>query len=134
MIVQGVAAWLPMVVEECHRWMNAQTAPCLKAAAGPGSNLVAAQELLYPDYKIRRPGFLNDGYATKWERLLNFPLDADWRQRTKGWLRRDGQTGQASKFQLCLTLPRCCDALHTHCPVALPRPRCQDVTISVGLQ
>ncbi len=61
MIVQDVAAWLPMVVEDCHRWMNAQTAPCLKAAAGPESNLVAAQELLYPDYKIRRPGFLSDG-------------------------------------------------------------------------
>jgi hypothetical protein len=40
---QDVQRWLPMVVEDCQPWMPAESAPCLKQAAGPDSNLVVAQ-------------------------------------------------------------------------------------------
>lgn len=42
-VPQDIAQWLPMVVEECQPWMPPESAPCVKKAAGPDSNLITAQ-------------------------------------------------------------------------------------------
>ena len=42
-VLQDVRQWLPMVVEDCQPWMPPESAPCLKQAAVPDSNLVVAQ-------------------------------------------------------------------------------------------
>ena len=41
--LQDVRRWLPMVIEDCQPWMPAESAPCVKQAAGADSNLIIAQ-------------------------------------------------------------------------------------------
>jgi hypothetical protein len=53
--LQDVRRWLPMVVEDCQPWMPAESAPCVRQAAGPDSNLVVAQ--------VRKPWGSNDAAA-----------------------------------------------------------------------
>ena len=48
-----------------HGGITQRSAPCIKARA-PGSNLVLAQELQFPAFRLLVPGFLNSGDAEFW--------------------------------------------------------------------
>ncbi|GMF14441.1 unnamed protein product [Phytophthora fragariaefolia] len=56
--------WAPVIVSECVHGMDARAAPCIKEANQ--ANIVEAQELLYPAFRLKLPNFTNATMQKKW--------------------------------------------------------------------
>jgi len=85
---QSSDAWRPLVLTECVEGMPPEFAPCLKRTF---PNLVYAEELLYPDFRIRLPGVLRPDHKATFLRLIEkrdkVNVQSDWAYMT-------GQSGQ----------------------------------------
>lgn len=66
MLLQESAQWAPLAFSECLEWMPDAYAPCVLARAGVQTNLEAAEELVYKDFALREPSFLNDHQKRLW--------------------------------------------------------------------
>ncbi|KAL3659723.1 hypothetical protein V7S43_015397 [Phytophthora oleae] len=56
--------WAPVIVTKCMHGMDGRSAPCIKEA--DRTNLVEAQELLYPAFRLKLPTFSNAQMKAKW--------------------------------------------------------------------
>jgi hypothetical protein len=56
--------WAPLVVSKCMHGMDERTAPCIKEANR--TNLVEAQELLYPSFRLKLPTFASAMMKADW--------------------------------------------------------------------
>ncbi|KAJ8571997.1 hypothetical protein ON010_g4835 [Phytophthora cinnamomi] len=56
--------WAPVIQSECVHGMDGRAAPCIKEANK--TNLVEAQELLYPAFRLKLPSFTNGPMQSKW--------------------------------------------------------------------
>ncbi|GMF29807.1 unnamed protein product [Phytophthora lilii] len=56
--------WAPVIVSKCLHGMDKSTAPCVKESQP--SNIVEAQELLYPAFRLRLPHFASSVMQDQW--------------------------------------------------------------------
>ncbi len=63
---QESAQWAPLVFSECQEWMPDSYAPCIAGRADVETNLETAEELVYKDFALREPSFLNDHQKRLW--------------------------------------------------------------------
>ncbi|KAG7390438.1 hypothetical protein PHYPSEUDO_007961 [Phytophthora pseudosyringae] len=56
--------WAPVIVTTCMHGMDGRTAPCIKEAGR--TNMIEAQELMYPAFRLKLPTFVNAEMKTKW--------------------------------------------------------------------
>ncbi|KAK1930200.1 hypothetical protein P3T76_014433 [Phytophthora citrophthora] len=56
--------WAPVIATKCVHGMDGRSAPCVKEA--DRTNLVEAQELLYPAFRLKLPTFSNAKMKAKW--------------------------------------------------------------------
>lgn len=56
--------WAPVIVSECVHGMDERAAPCIKEANK--TNLVEAQELMYPAFRLKLPAFTGEVMQKKW--------------------------------------------------------------------
>ncbi|ETL25559.1 hypothetical protein L917_04360, partial [Phytophthora nicotianae] len=56
--------WAPMIVSKCMHGMDKRAAPCIKEANR--TNIVEAQELMYPAFRLKLPNFVNADVKAKW--------------------------------------------------------------------
>ncbi|KAL7678582.1 putative glycosyltransferase 61 [Plasmopara halstedii] len=56
--------WAPMILSKCMHGMDKQAAPCIKEA-NP-SNIIEAQELIYPAFRLKLPTFTNSSMKAMW--------------------------------------------------------------------
>ncbi|KAF4317978.1 hypothetical protein JM18_007270 [Phytophthora kernoviae] len=56
--------WVPLIMSKCMHGMDKLAAPCIKEAQT--TNLVEAQELLYPAFRLRLPHFSSTVMQDKW--------------------------------------------------------------------
>ncbi|KAE8881005.1 hypothetical protein PF005_g14611 [Phytophthora fragariae] len=56
--------WAPVIVSECVHGMDGRAAPCIKEA--DKTNLVEAQELMYPAFRLKLPTFTDATMQSKW--------------------------------------------------------------------
>ncbi|KNC98351.1 uncharacterized protein SPPG_06060 [Spizellomyces punctatus DAOM BR117] len=99
--------WAPYVYSSCDStWMPAHFAPCIKERMNQGSScslnptapcIAEAEELIFPDFEIREPGFHNATYRNYWVSSVTDPR-RDFHGRMhwvhNGWARYSGQFGQ----------------------------------------
>ena len=57
--------WRPIIISECLSSFP-QSAPCIRQNAGT-SNIIAADELMYPPFKLRLPLFISNEDAEAWK-------------------------------------------------------------------
>ncbi|KAG2787406.1 hypothetical protein PC129_g11644 [Phytophthora cactorum] len=58
------AQWAPMIVSKCMHGMDEQAAPCIKESNR--TNLVEAQELIYPAFRLKLPNFASTTMKNTW--------------------------------------------------------------------
>lgn len=68
------AFWKPLTLTKCVEGMSPYYAPCLDA---PG--LIAKEELIYPDFTISLPVFLNDSQRDEWALETAYAFDDEGR-------------------------------------------------------
>ncbi|KAJ7104557.1 hypothetical protein C8R43DRAFT_906944 [Mycena crocata] len=88
--------WIPLSLSVCTFSMPSYYAPCL---ADTLSNVVYAEELVYPDFDIREPYFAREDHRQIWRRFAE--SDPEFRDRgspNKGWVNYKGQSGQNFVF------------------------------------
>ncbi|POM78041.1 Hypothetical protein PHPALM_4479 [Phytophthora palmivora] len=56
--------WAPVIVTKCMHGMDERTAPCIKEANR--TNMIEAQELMYPAFRLKLPNFVSVAMQTKW--------------------------------------------------------------------
>ncbi|OWY96241.1 hypothetical protein PHMEG_00033542 [Phytophthora megakarya] len=56
--------WAPVIVTKCMHGMDGRTAPCIKEANR--KNMIEAQELMYPAFRLKLPNFASSAMQTKW--------------------------------------------------------------------
>ncbi|EEY64483.1 uncharacterized protein PITG_15708 [Phytophthora infestans T30-4] len=56
--------WAPLIVSKCMHGMDKRAAPCIQEANR--TNIVEAQELLYPAFRLKLPSFANTTMKAKW--------------------------------------------------------------------
>ncbi|PBK65220.1 hypothetical protein ARMSODRAFT_892066 [Armillaria solidipes] len=89
-------AWVPLSLSECTSGMPAHYAPCV--AQRLDQNVVYAEELLYPSFKIRQPYFPSNAYKERWEDIAMGIKERGVLQND-GWLVYKGQAGQNFVFE-----------------------------------
>ena len=80
--------WAPYIIKSCQdKSLPRSFAPCLLHHG------IYAEELIYPDFDLRIPKFLNDEYKNEWlNRAMNYALDRY--SIHKDWAMYKGQRGQ----------------------------------------
>ncbi|KAF1788495.1 Glycosyltransferase AER61, uncharacterized [Phytophthora cactorum] len=58
------AQWAPMIVSKCMHGMDERAAPCIKESNR--TNLVEAQELIYPAFRLKLPNFASTTMKNTW--------------------------------------------------------------------
>ncbi|UIZ25125.1 hypothetical protein KXD40_007081 [Peronospora effusa] len=56
--------WAPAIIDKCMHGMEKGAAPCIKEANS--MNIVEAQELMYPAFRLKLPTFINTTMRTMW--------------------------------------------------------------------
>ncbi|KAJ7021301.1 hypothetical protein C8F04DRAFT_1141363 [Mycena alexandri] len=88
--------WVPLALSSCIFGMPAYYAPSFARTL---PNVLYAEELLYPDFKLREPHFVNDEHRQTWR---DYALsDLAFRDRgalLDGWVNYKGQAGQNFVF------------------------------------
>ncbi|RKO91931.1 hypothetical protein BDK51DRAFT_34374 [Blyttiomyces helicus] len=89
------AAWAPVVFSTCEPWMSPTSAPCQAKVLGP--QVVVGEEVVFDDFEIREPVFLNSTYRNLWIAKVTSPT-ADFHGRMhflhNGFARYTAQVGQ----------------------------------------
>ncbi|KAL7678516.1 putative glycosyltransferase 61 [Plasmopara halstedii] len=67
--------WAPIILSKCMHGMDKQAAPCLKEANR--FNIIEAQELIYPAFRLKLPTFVHSSMKTMW--ITHCRLDNRWR-------------------------------------------------------
>ena len=57
--------WAPLIIEECQPGLSPVSAPCIQKKRNH-TNLIRAQELIYPSFKLGVPLFLDDQHKRVW--------------------------------------------------------------------
>ncbi|KAJ7487855.1 hypothetical protein FB451DRAFT_957616, partial [Mycena latifolia] len=86
--------WTPLSLSRCEFGIPTHYAPCIAQTL---SNVVYAEELLYPDFEIREPYFAKEEHRERWQRA-----SSDIKERgvlDSGWMAYKGQTGQNFVFK-----------------------------------
>lgn len=92
--------WMPYIATECGG-LDLRSAPCLLERQ-VGTNMVAAQEIIYKPFRLRFPGFLNETQRNLWMNAIRGDTELNERlflREHEGYAVYPTQYGQNLLFQ-----------------------------------
>ncbi|KAJ7366260.1 hypothetical protein DFH08DRAFT_797260 [Mycena albidolilacea] len=87
LVTVDLDSWMPLSFSTCLFGMPAYYAPC---AAQKLENVEYAEELVYPDFQIRKPYFAQEEHHTKWCTFTQTAGDFDQASLHLGWMQYKG--------------------------------------------